>query len=102
MEQEIPAHSDPVTSVDFSRDGTLIASSSYEGLCRIWDTGTGACLKTLIAKEFPPISLVRFTPNGKFLLTATLDSQLKLWDYNECVPRKVYEGEQSGSTRSSQ
>jgi WD40 repeat protein len=34
--RELPAHSDPVTSVDFLRDGSMIASSSYDGLCRIW------------------------------------------------------------------
>jgi hypothetical protein len=28
----LPAHSDPVTSVHFNRDGTLIVSSSYDGL----------------------------------------------------------------------
>lgn len=43
----IPAHSDPISSVDFSRDGTLIVSSSYDGLIRIWDTATGSCLQTL-------------------------------------------------------
>jgi COMPASS component SWD3 len=34
--REVPAHSDPVTAVDFNNDGTLIASSSFDGLCRIW------------------------------------------------------------------
>jgi COMPASS component SWD3 len=28
----LPAHSDPVTSVTFNRDGMLIATSSYDGL----------------------------------------------------------------------
>lgn len=28
----LPAHSDPVTAVDFSRDGTLIVSCSYDGI----------------------------------------------------------------------
>ena len=42
----IPAHSDPVTSVDFSKDGNTIVSGSYDGLVRIWDTD-GKCLKTL-------------------------------------------------------
>lgn len=33
--------------VDFNRDGTLIVSSSYDGLCRIWNADTGHCLKTV-------------------------------------------------------
>lgn len=28
----IPAHSDPVSSVDFSPDGTLLVSGGYDGL----------------------------------------------------------------------
>ena len=28
----LPAHSDPVSAVHFNRDGTLIVSSSYDGL----------------------------------------------------------------------
>ena len=40
--QEIPAHGDPVTAVDVSRDGTLIVSCSYDGICRLWNAATGA------------------------------------------------------------
>jgi COMPASS component SWD3 len=28
----IPAHSDPVTSAQFNRDGTIVVTSSYDGL----------------------------------------------------------------------
>ena len=42
--QVIPAHSDPVTGVDVSGDGTLIASSSYDGICRIWNAHNGAAM----------------------------------------------------------
>lgn len=79
----LPAHSDPVSAVHFNRDGTLIASSSYDGLCRIWDTSTGQCLKTLIDDDNPPVSFVKFSPNGKYILAATLDNTLKLWDYSK-------------------
>lgn len=72
----LPAHSEPVTAVDFNRDGSLIVSSSYDGLCRIWDSATGHCMKTLIDDESPPVSFVKFSPNGKFVLAATLDSTL--------------------------
>lgn len=72
----LPAHSDPVTSVAFNHDGSLIVSSSYDGLCRIWDASTGHCMKTLIDDENPPVSFVRFSPNGKFILVGTLDNAL--------------------------
>lgn len=40
--QVVPAHSDPVTAVDYSRDGAIVVSSSFDGLCRIWDSNDGA------------------------------------------------------------
>ena len=43
----LPAHSDPVTSVRFSPDGTVVCSGSYDGLVRLWSVATGACLRTI-------------------------------------------------------
>uniref|UniRef100_A0A8D0CJU3 WD repeat-containing protein 5 n=1 Tax=Scleropages formosus TaxID=113540 RepID=A0A8D0CJU3_SCLFO len=68
----LPAHSDPVSAVHFNRDGSLIVSSSYDGLCRIWDTASGQCLKTLIDDDNPPVSFVKFSPNGKYILAGKL------------------------------
>ncbi|CAN7021825.1 unnamed protein product, partial [Brassica rapa subsp. trilocularis] len=42
----LPAHSDPITAVDFNRDGSLIVSSIVQGV------------KTLIDDENPPVSFV--------------------------------------------
>lgn len=90
--RSLPAHSDPVSSVDFVRDGTLIASCSSDGLIRIWDTGTGQCLKTLVHEDNAAVSSVKFSPNGKFVLAATLDSSLRLWNYVEGRCIKTYQG----------
>ena len=46
-------------------------------------TITGQCLKTLIDDDNPPVSFVKFSPNGKYILAATLDNTLKLWDYSK-------------------
>ena len=72
----LPAHSDPVSAVHFNRDGSLIVSSSYDGLCRIWDTASGQCLKTLIDDDNPPVSFVKFSPNGEPLF-----STLTKWNF---------------------
>ncbi|KAI8848328.1 WD domain protein [Chytridium lagenaria] len=88
----LPAHSDPVCSVCFNRDGTLIVSCSYDGLIRIWDTSTGQCLKTLIDDDNPPVSFVKFSPNGKYILASTLDNTLRLWSYSTAKCLKTYVG----------
>ena len=44
------------------------------------------------AQDTPAIGHVRFTPNSKFLLTATLDSTLALWDYSTGKRLKKYKG----------
>ena len=46
-------------------------------------TISGQCLKTLIDDDNPPVSFVKFSPNGKYILAATLDNTLKLWDYSK-------------------
>ena len=72
----ISAHSMPVTSVHFNRDGSRIVSGSHDGSCKIWDADTGSCLKTLIDDKVPAVSFTKFSPNGKFILVATLDDTL--------------------------
>nr|KAJ0212698.1 hypothetical protein LSAT_V11C400167830 [Lactuca sativa] len=37
-------------------------------------------MKTLINDENPPVSFVKFSPNGNFFLVGTLDSTLRLWN----------------------
>ena len=61
--------------MDFNRDGTLIVSASYDGLCRIWNADTGHCLKTVLDNSNPPVSAVKFSPNGRFILASA-----SLWD----------------------
>jgi len=82
----LPAHSDPVTGVDFNRDGTCIVSSSHDGLVRVWDVATGECLKTIYADGNPPVSFVRYSPNGRYVLSGMLDGKLRLWNVTGKFP----------------
>ena len=67
-------------------------SSSFDGLCRLWDTETGKCLRTIIDESNPPVSMARFSPNGKFVLIGSLDGRIKLWDYEKQKHIKTYTG----------
>lgn len=93
----LSAHSDPIASLDLSWDGTIIASASYDGMIRLFDTESGLCLKTLIydkgGSSFP-VSYIRFTPNGKYLLATTLDNTIRMWDYMNNKVVKTFQGAQ--------
>ncbi|RAH73361.1 WD40 repeat domain-containing protein [Aspergillus aculeatinus CBS 121060] len=90
--RSLPAHSDPVGGIDVVWDGTLIASCATDGLIRIWDTASGQCLRTLVHEDNPPVTAVKFSPNGKYVLAWTLDDCVRLWDYvaGRCI--KTYQG----------
>ncbi|SCU94720.1 LANO_0E07844g1_1 [Lachancea nothofagi CBS 11611] len=85
----LSAHSEPVVSIDIPLfDSSILSSGSYDGLIRIFDTATGHCLKTLTYDKdwqsengVVPISQVKFSANGKYLLVKSLDGVLKIWDF---------------------
>lgn len=91
--RKLPAHSDPVSGVDFIRDGTMVCSCASDGLIRIWDSGTGQCLKTLVDEDRKAVTAVRFSPNGRFVVAWTLDSCIRLWRYlGDVACVKTYKG----------
>ena len=49
-------------------------------------------IKALVDDDNPPVSFVKFSPNGKYILIATLDNTLKLWDYSRGRCLKTYTG----------
>jgi len=59
--QKTLQQSDWVTNLGFAKDGTVLASSSFSGLLRLWRLSTEELLET------PPTGRFDFMPNGIFL-----------------------------------
>ena len=44
-----------------------------------------------------PVAFAKFSPNGKYVLVATLDDTLRLWDYEKQKMMKIYRGWRPGT-----
>ena len=71
-------HDQPVGRVRFSPDGTLIATSGYDGQARVWDARSGALVHRL--EHGGPVVRVEWSPDGRLLATGSLDKTAALWD----------------------
>lgn len=68
-----------ITCAAFSPNGQLVAASSSNSIVYIWDVETGNRLETLRGHR-DSVHSVAFTPDGKQLVSGSLDKTLKYWD----------------------
>ena len=82
----IPAHSEPVTCVQFSKGSVRpnLATASLDGTCRIWSSHSRECLRTIVptsdGEDRAPVTSVRFTPNNQYVLLNSLHNKILLFD----------------------
>ena len=65
--QQLEGHTDYVTAVAFSPDGSLLASASWDKTVRLWQVSTGQQVQQL--EEPRTVTEIKFTANGQSLLT---------------------------------
>jgi WD40 repeat protein len=68
----------PIRSLAFAPDGNLLAASS-DTQVHVWDWGSSREIATLTGHA-GRVTTAQFSPDGKRLLTASLDGTAKLWD----------------------
>ena len=74
----LPGHEQTILLVNFSPDGSMVASASVDGTSRIWDTATGESLYVL--PHNANVRSVVFHPDGTHLLTSDTDGVARVWD----------------------
>ena len=78
-------HVAKVNCVEFSPDGTLLASGSENGTIRLWDADTGQQLETYKGHT-DAVNSIAFSPDGKTLASGSgewglgKDTTIRLWD----------------------
>ena len=67
-----------VTTLEWSPDGLLLATGSYDGIARVWNRA-GVLVHTLRGHEGPIFSL-KWNRSGNFLLSGSYDKTTIVWD----------------------
>ncbi|GAK58061.1 WD-40 repeat protein [Candidatus Vecturithrix granuli] len=75
----LAGHVHDVSSVDFSPDGNLLASGSYDGNIKLWNVRDGHEIATLRGHSESVIS-VTFSPDGSLLASGDYNGEIKLWN----------------------
>lgn len=85
----LQGHVHQILSVDFSPNGYHAITGSDDHTCRVWDLRTKKCLYTLPAHN-KLISHVQYEPDhGRYFITCSYDSTIKIWNSVEFKLVKV-------------
>ena len=66
-------HTDNVTCVRFSPDGTALAACSMDNTIKIWDAKAGYALLQHYPAHTDTVTSIAFHPSGHYLLSTSLD-----------------------------
>jgi len=81
-----------VAAADFSPDGQLIVTGSWDNSAKIWDVNTGHAVRKLIGGHSGYINSTVFSPDGRHILTGSDDMTAKLWDISTGTVVQTYRG----------
>ncbi|ETO14839.1 WD-40 repeat-containing protein [Reticulomyxa filosa] len=91
LSQIFQIHSNHVTSVDFSPNGTQIVSTSRDNTIRIWDINLGKEAQVLIGHS-SSVNDAHFSPDGNIIASCSDDNTIRLWDTRSWKEIKQLEG----------
>lgn len=90
----LDGHTDTISSLAFSADGTLLASGGLEGAVRVWDVPTG---QLVIALEGPTQGIVWMCwhARGSVLLAGSEDATAWMWKLPEGTVMQIFSAHSS-------
>ncbi len=71
-------HADTAWTLDFSPDGKMLASGSWDTTLKVWEVSTGTLLWT--GRHSSQINRVEFSRDGNVIASAGNDAVVQLWD----------------------
>ncbi|KAH9286690.1 DDB1- and CUL4-associated factor 13 [Echinococcus granulosus] len=72
-------HTNAVMAVDYSPSGREFASGCYDGTIRLWNVEQTSSVDVYHTRRMKRVLKVRFTLDGRFLLSSSTDQNVRLW-----------------------
>lgn len=82
-------HDFPLTAMQVSGDGRVVAAIAQNDVIRLWRTADGADLGTISGKG-EKINAIAFSPTHPLLAYTSEDSTLRLWNWQQGQEYEVY------------
>lgn len=76
--QTMRGHTAYIWSVDFSPDGRMLVSGSYDRTIKVWDAVSGLEIRTLLGHS-SQVRSVAFSPDGGMIVSRSHDGTIRLW-----------------------
>jgi len=83
-------HTNTITSLSFNKDGSLLASASYDNTACLWDIAKRQ-LKHQLKAHTNYVQEVAFSPKGDKLATSSDDETVRLWNVDNGDNTEVFE-----------
>ncbi len=78
-QRRLTGHTALVQAVEFSHDGTRLASGDADGTIIVWDIATGSQVESL-SGHTDSVRALAFDPDDDTLYSAAADQRLLVWD----------------------
>ena len=78
--RSLDGHTQGVSDLSWSPDGSLLASASDDGTLRIWDVGEGRSACKPLRGHVNHVMCLHFCPRANIIASGSFDESVKLWD----------------------
>jgi WD40 repeat protein len=79
--QILPGHDGVAIDVEFSPDGSVLATGGGDRLVKLWRVKDGVEVGVLTGND-APVRRVAWSPDGRTLATASQDTVVRLWEFD--------------------
>jgi glucose repression regulatory protein TUP1 len=78
IKHQFTGHEQDIYSLDFARNGRIIASGSGDRSVRLWDLETNQQVLNLSIED--GVTTVAISPDNRFVAAGSLDKSVRVWD----------------------